>query len=228
VTFAPSPPPSAPVPSSFVGRDEQNALLRTVMEEARDLGLLGPGPVEPHIRRALGASRLLVGAHRILDLGSGGGLPGLPLAWSGVGEEWVLLDGSVRRCQFLVRSVERLGLAGRVEVVASRAEEAARGPARGSFDAVVARSFGPPAVTAECAAGFLRVGGRLLVAEPPPGSSEAIARWRVDGLATLGLEPLELAEAREAGFQVLLQSHPCPDRYPRRTGVPNKRPLFRA
>ncbi|HML00020.1 MAG TPA: RsmG family class I SAM-dependent methyltransferase [Acidimicrobiales bacterium] len=167
-----------------------------------------------------------------LDLGSGGGVPGLVLAvrWSQAGA--TLLDASSRRCRELTTAVEDLGLVGRVRVVNLRAEEASRDPTlRGSQPVVVARSFGSPAVTAECAAGLLEVGGILVVAEPPsvspPGSRNAghPTRWPEGPLAELGLEPVQFWAGR-AGYQILRQVASCPPRYPRRTGIPDKRPLY--
>lgn len=160
---------------------------------------------------------------RAMDLGSGGGVPGLPLAMGRPEAEWVLLDGSVTRGRFLSEAVAALGLASRVHVLAARAEEAGRSPEwRGEFDLVVARSFGSPAVTAECAAPFLRVGGTLVVAEPPLERSD---RWPADGLAPLGLVVADRITTASS-FQVLRQESLCPERYPRRTGIPSKRPLF--
>lgn len=201
--------------------------LRRVLERSKELGFLGPGPVEPHIGRALDALPLIPPTtRRALDLGSGGGLPGLPLALARPEIGWVLLDGSVTRCEFLRWAVGQLGLDGGprpAAVVASRAEEAGRWTdLRGTFDLVLARSFGGPAVTAECGAPFLIVGGRLIVAEPPGGSAD---RWPATGLAPLGLRPLETV-VEPSAFQVLVQERECPDRFPRRTGVPAKRPLF--
>jgi 16S rRNA (guanine527-N7)-methyltransferase len=109
-----------------------------------------------------------------------------------------------------------------VRVVAARAETAGRSDLRGEFDLVVARSFGPPAVTAECAAPFLRVGSRLLVTEPPGGLPH---RWDPDGLAYLGLK-VDARIVAPTAFQILIQDVVCPDRFPRRVGVPAKRPLF--
>jgi 16S rRNA (guanine527-N7)-methyltransferase len=159
---------------------------------------------------------------RALDLGSGGGLPGLPLALVWPQTQWVLLDGSTVRAAFLEEAVSRLGLGGRVEVESARAEEAGRGPRRGSFDLVVARSFGPPAVAAECGSPLLRAGGRLLVAEPPGGEP---GRWPAEGLALLGMALGEGGRSPTA-YQFLVQERECPSRFPRRTGVPAKRPLF--
>ena len=192
-----------------------------VLEEARGLGLVGPGPVLPHLEHALGFGRA-EGA--CLDLGSGAGLPGLPLALAWPDSRWTLVDAGRRRVEFLVTAVEALGLGPRVSVVEGRAEELARRDGlRGRFDLVVARGFASPAVTAECAAGFLLVGGRLVVSEPPGGRPD---RWPPAGLAMLGLEPAEAFEAAGASYQVLRQAAPCADRFPRRVGVPAKRPLF--
>jgi 16S rRNA (guanine527-N7)-methyltransferase len=135
---------------------------------------------------------------------------------------WVLLDGSRTRAAFLEEATHELGLQNRVEVVAERAEVAGRGPRRGTFDLVVARSFASPAATAECAAPFLRSGGRLVVAEPPGGRPE---RWDAEGLAALELG-LGNRVVVPTSYQVLIQQAPCPDRFPRRVGVPVKRPLF--
>lgn len=154
-----------------------------------------------------------------LDLGSGGGVPGLLLAevWSGTA--FVLLDADRRRASFLDRAVIDLGWAERVRVIHGRAEEEGRRPElRGRFDFVSARSFGPPAVVAECGAPFLRVGGVLVVSDPPGGPA---GRWPADGLAKLGLT----GEAG-SGVTVLHQETRCPDKYPRRAGVPARRPLF--
>ena len=145
------------------------------------------------------------------------------MAWPD--SRWVLVDAGERRVAFLGAAVVALGLEERVSVVEGRAEELARrADLRGRFDLVVARGFGPPAVTAECGAGFLVVGGRMVVSEPPGGRP---ARWPVSGLARLGLEPEPVAcEAGGTSYQVLRQATPCPDRYPRRVGIPAKRPLF--
>ena len=147
----------------------------------------------------------------------------MPLALALETVHWVLLDGSLTRARFLTEAVQELGLAGRVSVEAARAEEAGRQPElRRAFDAVVARSFGRPAVTAECAAPFLALGGLLVVAEPADGPDE---RWPDEGLTLLGLERV-VRVSEPSAFQVLRQVAPCPERYPRRTGIPAKRPLF--
>lgn len=167
---------------------------------------------------------MLESVGRVLDLGSGGGVPGLILAVALPNVEFVLLDANGRRCAFLRDAVESLGIADRVRVIEGRAEDLARDKLlRHTFEAVVARSFGPPAVVAECAVGFLREHGRLIVSEPPdrPGT-----RWPAENLLELNLVPDQVLVLPEGVLQVLNSVGLCSDRYPRRNGIPSKRPLF--
>ena len=206
------------------------ARVRRVLSEARDLGFLGPGPISPHIDHARGyvdavrASGLRGDPDTFLDLGSGGGLPGLVLASEWPDARGVLLDAGERRAEFLRHAVDECGLDGRIEVVEGRAEQTGHDPAwRAGFDVVAARSFGRPAVTAECAAGFLRVGGVLVVSEPP--ARTAAERWPDGPLTALGMSAADQVRGR-FGYRVVAQETLCPERFPRRVGVPAKRPLF--
>jgi 16S rRNA (guanine527-N7)-methyltransferase len=200
-----------------------------ILEEAQRRGLVGPGAIEAQVSHALAlgeasGSRALSGGGLALDLGTGGGLPGLVLAAAWPASRWVLVDSRQRSVTFCREAVERLGLETRVEVVHGRAEVVGRHPThRGRYQLVTARGFGPAAVTAECAAPFLRMGGRLTVSEPPGAAGE---RWPGEGLARLGLTIARVVAAEGAGFAVLEQVAPCPPAYPRREGIPAKRPLF--
>lgn len=204
--------------------------IRSTLQHGKDLGFLGPGPIEGHIQHSLSFLPWIVDHSTIMDLGSGGGVPGLVLAHemtrTGQSPEKTvtLVDANRRRCEFLEEAVGELGLSGHTRVVHGRAEQLARLPTmRHQFDCVVARSFGPPAVVAECAVGFLATGGRLVVSEPPEERAE---RWNVEGLRTLGLELSERSTHSGFSLQVLSVSTPCSDRFPRRNGIPAKRPLF--
>jgi 16S rRNA (guanine527-N7)-methyltransferase len=202
------------------------ASLLEVLGRSRALGFLGPGPVEDHIRHARSfAAVVTADPARALDLGAGGGLPGLVLASEGWPAcRWTFLDSQRRRTGFLEEAIAALGLADRVSVVCDRAEAVGRDPEhRGLNDLVVSRSFGPPAVTAECAAPLLRPGGLLVVSEPPSGS---VDRWPADGLAEVGLAEPTVTAVDGAHFAVMVRTDRAIDGYPRRVGIPAKRPLF--
>jgi 16S rRNA (guanine527-N7)-methyltransferase len=191
---------------------------------ARHLGFLGPGAVEDHLRHAAAFRQAVPEPARALDLGSGGGVPGLALATWWPGSCWVLLDAGERRAVFLADAVQQLGMGHRVTVRHGAAEDAARDDQlRGSFDLVVARSFGSPAVVAECAASFLVVDGRLAVSEPP---STDPTRWPTAGLEPLGLQLETEVRSDTGSIVVLCQRRPAPDDVPRRTGVPARRPRW--
>jgi 16S rRNA (guanine527-N7)-methyltransferase len=168
----------------------------------------------------------------IVDLGSGAGIPGLVIAAALGRTRVVLVEASLRRAAFLEEWVSRLGLGNRVEVYEGRAEAFGRDLAwRERAVGVVARGFGPSAVVAECAAPLLALDGVLAVSDPPaddrlrgelPWDEE---RWPLDQLSELGLQP---ARRYGAPFSVAVMAKVAatPERYPRRVGVPAKRPLF--
>lgn len=195
--------------------------LRDQLDRARHLGFLGPGPVEAHIEHAQAFLAQLAGVTgQLVDLGSGGGVPGLVVATARPDLQILLVESMAKRAAFLREAVTSLSFA-QVTVIDDRAELVGRGPLRGRAAAVTARSFGPPATTAECAAPLLQIGGVLVVSEPP----ESTGRWPADGLTILGMAPL-VRTASVPAVQVIQQVALCPDRYPRRVGVPAKRPLF--
>ncbi len=235
---------------SAADNDGATGSVKATLLAARELGFLGPGSIDRHLLHAQGfvdlarSQPLSPEGPRVLDLGSGGGLPGLVLADQWPEANFVLLDANQRRTDFLHRAVVSCDLQDRVRVVQLRAEVGGRDPLlRGAFDGVVVRSFGPPAVVAECAAPFLRKGGWLIVSEPPaekdssedptrgdPGdlgtaTGGASDRWPAKSLAQLGLTPVAFVRQQFA-YQVLRQAELCPDKFPRRDGVPGRKPLF--
>lgn len=200
--------------------------LADVLGESRRLGFLGPGPIEEHLAHARGfVDALPPGAAFFVDLGSGGGVPGLVIAWERPDLHGALLDGSTRRGAFLEEAVDALELSDRITVWVERAEVVARDvQRRGTADLVVARSFGPPGVVAECAAPLLKIGGTVIVSDPP-SPAEQDGRWPAAGLAEVGLR-VDRHESGPPALTILGKTEPCPDRYPRRVGIPAKRPIF--
>ncbi|MFZ4432538.1 MAG: 16S rRNA (guanine(527)-N(7))-methyltransferase RsmG [Microthrixaceae bacterium] len=183
--------------------------------------LIGDPAPEVHVANAEAFASQLDLNGSVLDLGSGAGLPGLLLARLRPDLSVTLVDASARRCRFLVEWCDEI--APDTQVVHGRAEVVARDPLHHrAYDFVTARSFGPPAVTAECAVGFLRLAGRLLVSEPPGGLDD---RWPEAGIEALGLSGRGLHTSGSTTIKVLELIRPD-DRFPRRDGRPAKRPLF--
>ena len=97
---------------------------------------------------------------------------------------------------------------------------------REAFDLVVARSFARPAVTAECAVGFLHVGGRMAVTEPPDDRPEGPERWPTAGLRELGFGPATPLRSGTTGAIVAMKESATGDRWPRAVGRPAKSPIW--
>ena len=161
--------------------------LLGALAEARALGFLGPGPIKDHMAHAEAFLDLWPSAEEgcAIDVGSGGGVPGLVLACRLPQWRWVLLDVNRRRTSFLARAAAAIpGLRGRVDVVRAPTDDAAVEPThRMAYDVATARGFGPPERTAQHAGAFVRVGGVLLVSDPP-GVPD---RWPDTLLRPLGL-----------------------------------------
>lgn len=205
-----------------------DAALIEVLRVAQDLGFIGPGPIEDQIKHGRAFAGPLAEAHphpaRIVDLGSGGGLPALVLGLLWPDARITMVESQARRADFLEEAVGRLHLQDRLTVKLARAEAVGRHPEhRGAYQVATARAFGPPAVVAECAAPLLEVEGVLVVSEPP--SQPVRDRWPAAGLAQLGMGNLRSFE-HPLRFVSIQQERLCPDRFPRRVGVPTKRPLF--
>jgi len=182
--------------------------------------------LEVHLADSLAglAVPALRGAHRVADIGSGAGLPGLPLALALPGARVVLVESQRRKCSFLQRAIDALRLAN-AEVACARVEELPHPP----FDAVTARALASLPVLCEYAAPLLVQGGVLVAWKGAVGPAED-----ADGLAAasaLGLEreevrPVEPYEGSERRtLHVLRKIAPTPPGYPRRAGMAAKRPL---
>jgi 16S rRNA (guanine527-N7)-methyltransferase len=165
-------------------------------------------------------------ARTVVDVGSGGGLPGLPLKIVRPDLELTLIEADQDKAAFLVHACAELGLEG-VNVVARRAEDAGHDPRlREAFDVAVARALAPLPVLAELCLGLVRVGGRLL-AQKTEGEATRTGERAIEIMGgTVIAVHAAPSGARHAGTVVVIgKTRPTPDAYPRRPGVTNRKPL---
>ena len=161
------------------------------------------------------------GITRVIDIGSGGGLPAIPLAVEMPHIQFTLLEANARKCAFLEHVAGTLGLAN-VAVALGRAEELGHQPAlREQFDRAISRAAARPEVLLELALPFVRTGGDLVAQVSPldPLVLEPAAR-----LLGGGLPRLEHPAGGHA-LVVVPKLVPTPARFPRRSGLPGRKPL---
>lgn len=173
------------------------ALVDALVASQR-LGMLGDRPIGEVIEHAgafVDALHEVTGT--VIDLGSGGGVPGLVIARARPDLRVVLVDRRATRADHLARLVLRLDLSARVEVlpVDARALPASFGE---RADAVVARGFGPPSETLTRSAPLLVVGGLVVVSEPPAARAD---RWPESLLTRLQLRRELGGDERVARFR---------------------------
>jgi 16S rRNA (guanine527-N7)-methyltransferase len=171
---------------------------------------------------------LLPAGARVIDIGSGAGLPGIPLkiAWPSI--RLSLLEAAAKKCRFLERAARELALDG-VDVLQGRAEDFAHHTAqRAAYDLAIGRAVAPLPVLLEYALPFLRLGGCLAAMKGSRAQREIAASGaalealggRLD--AALDLYP---PDGLRQTIVLISKPAPTPERYPRRAGVPAKRPL---
>jgi 16S rRNA (guanine527-N7)-methyltransferase len=146
-------------------------------------------------------------------------MPGLPLKLALPELRLTLVEADRRKAAFLTHAAARLGL--EVEVVAERAETAARGSLRESFGVATCRALAPAAVVLELCLPLVEVGGRLLAMRT---ADETESLELLGGGRPLTHAASSPARRRGTVLEVPKLS-PTPPAYPRRPGVPNRRPL---
>lgn len=170
--------------------------LTHALASSRRLGMLGIRPIDEVIDHAGAFVEALASVRgTVVDLGSGGGVPGLVVARARPDLHLILVERRATRADHLRRLVRRLELGERVDV--HDGDVATLAPVE-LVDAVVARGFAAPAVTAVAGARLLRVGGVLVVSEPPAenSSDSGDVRWPPELLHDAGLAVVAQADAR--------------------------------
>ncbi|MDI3281224.1 MAG: 16S rRNA (guanine(527)-N(7))-methyltransferase RsmG [Bacillota bacterium] len=171
------------------------------------------------------------GDGRLLDVGSGGGFPGLALKAACPQWEVVLLDATRRKVQALENVTRELGW--EVGLLWGRAEEKARGDLREAFARVTARALASPWVALEWVLPFAAVGGEAWFWWGPSSTQAAVVEDLRDVAWTLGARLEEIKEYRlpfsgaERRLWVFKKEMATPDEYPRRVGVAQRKPLGR-
>lgn len=167
-------------------------------------------------------------AGRVLDLGTGAGFPGIPLAFELPGTEFTLIDSVGRKVAFLDEVIATLSLEN-VTTLVTRSEDLARGEARESFDLVTARAVAPLDALAELGAPLLKTGGSLVAwkGEPEPEGEAAVLRTsdRTGMTVDRSVPVRPYSSSRERRLYILKKIAPTSDNLPRRPGLARKRPL---
>ena len=171
-----------------------------------------------HVEDALTAADLVGAARTLVDVGSGGGSPGIPLALE-LDLAATLLEATRPKAAFLRRVVAEIGLA--AEVVHARSEEYARGEGRDRFDLAVARALAPPPVALELCLPLVRTGGRLILWT---GDVETAPLDAVAGALAAEVADVHRVDVARR-LIVVAKVGPTPARFPRRPGMAGKRPL---
>ena len=189
-------------------------------------------PAEAWMRHLLDSLSLLPflgDANQIVDVGSGGGLPGIPLAIVEPDRTFTLLEATGKKVRFLAETAEALGLHN-VQAVQMRAEDAGRNAAyRERFDLVLARSVATLPALLEYLLPLARVHGRILAMKGAAAAEEV--KTAQHAAKTLGAGQLAIHRTLpgivdDATVVEAEKTRPTPKRYPRLPGVPRKEPLL--
>uniref|UniRef100_A0A0D9WNS0 Ribosomal RNA small subunit methyltransferase G n=1 Tax=Leersia perrieri TaxID=77586 RepID=A0A0D9WNS0_9ORYZ len=166
---------------------------------------------------------------RLIDVGSGAGLPGLILAVARPGWKFTLLESMRKRCTFLEHAVEVMGLSN-VDILCDRAENVGQSPDfRESFDVAVARAVAELKVLAEYCLPLVRVDGLFIAAKGHDPHEEI--KSAESAVHKLGASMLEICDVESMGPHgqrtavVYLKERITPKKYPRHPGTPSKMPL---
>lgn len=167
-------------------------------------------------------------AETVIDIGTGGGFPGVPLAIISPDKHFVLADSLNKRLKVIDTLTSELGISN-TKTVHGRAEEMAKNSDfRQSFDLCVSRAVANMAVLAEYCLPFIKVGGYLLAYKGPDAEDEIKAAKKA--IKILGGEFVRLETASLEGYNhnivVIKKMKDTPVKYPRKAGIPTKTPIL--
>ena len=170
-------------------------------------------------------------ARRLVDVGSGGGLPGIPIKIVAPELEATLVESTAKKAHFLRRAVETLSLEG-ATVTNARVEEIARTEAyRGAYDIATARAVSRLSVVAEYCVPLLKVGGHVISMKGRPDDDEiseverAAEKLGARVSTLIRVSRLPELEEKERCLVILEKVEETTGKYPRNVGVPARKPL---
>jgi 16S rRNA (guanine527-N7)-methyltransferase len=171
----------------------------------------------------------LAANQRVIDVGTGAGFPGLPLRLVRANIELTLLEATAKKTDFLTHIAGRLRL-NNVRILNARAEDAGQDAAeREQYDVVLARAVAQMPVLAEYVLPLCKVGGRCVALKGENAVAEtqqAEAALRILGGRLEKVIPVELPKVAETHYLVVIEKIAAtPPKFPRRAGIPSKRPL---
>jgi 16S rRNA (guanine527-N7)-methyltransferase len=166
------------------------------------------------------AAAALVEEGPVVDVGSGSGSPGIPVALVRPDLHVDLLEAQRRKCAFLEQASRELA---NVSVVCARAEEHGRGAGRDAYGTALAQALAPAPVTLEWCLPLVRIGGRVIVLAGEVDLDAAATASEAVGGDSPALVALPGSERR--GLLVVRKVEATPERFPRRPGAARKRPL---
>jgi 16S rRNA (guanine527-N7)-methyltransferase len=158
---------------------------------------------------------------KVIDIGCGGGFPGIPLKIENPEIELTLVDSIAKKISFVKHVIKTLDLKN-TEAICGRAEEIAQ-EHREQFDLAVSRAVAQLNTLSEYCLPFVRVGG-IFVAQKGPNIEEEL-KAAVKGITTLGGRLKELIKVPSGNLVVIEKIRPTPRDLPRRSGIPSKDPL---
>ncbi len=173
-----------------------------------------------HVMDCLEVSQFLRGAKKVLDLGTGGGLPGLVLAIQHPDIEFTLVDATKKKCAAVEKLAKELKLSN-VTVICGRAEELGH-DLREKFDIVVARALAPLPTLLELSAGFVRRGGLFIAYKGPKYQEELEVSKKATSVLNFELEKIH---HYDRVLLIFKKTKTLDSKYPRSNGIPKKRPL---
>lgn len=204
---------------SLIAESPHNLVSRADRPVVQEMHIRESARLLPHLAAQPGEAWL--------DLGTGGGLPGLVLAVLAPEIRWTLLDSTAKKLRAVGEFVRVLGVAN-VELALGRAEELAHDRTyRGRYDGVVSRAVAALPVLAELTRGFVRPGGRMLAVKGPAWEDELeVARPALSVLRWAHPQVQRVSSTVRPTWVVTMQAEgPPPPGFPRRVGLPQRQPL---